>query len=705
MKAQEVLQRYANGERDFKRVNLRGQSFQGKDLSGADFSEADIRGTNFRGAILQGANFSQVKAGLQRRWVVFLTVVSLALSLIAGLLALIPGLFINYILNFDTNLNHFEQVIIISTCFLVLGVQIFITIRQGLIAGLVTLTVTVAVTFVGFAAAVVFPEILVNLYTGELTVALVVVAAFAGAVIGTLTLVFAVAIAGFLGFVGVLAGAIVGALMVTQALNGALILAFAVAGAFSILGINTYVAWRVLRNNEKDVDAWIGKFAVALTTVTSTIFYKADLTDANFTQARLKNTDLRAKSLIRTCWQDAVQLDFARVGKSLLDQPAVRNLLITGEGYKKSYVGANLEGANLTGVNLESANLKQANLNQAILKDANLKEANLAQTLALGTNFSGTYMTGACLEAWTIDETTILSNVDCQYVFFLEYPNQLGSRERRPHDRDQVFAPGDFEKLYQDIINTVKILLRGGVNRESFAAAFKKVMEEFPEITPDSVQGMEKRGDDVLVTIGVEPDTDKGKLEHTFTTTYEARLEAQKNAALLEAEKRHTQDLKETIAALASSSVTIIDKSTTTSTAMSDRQEKKGIFAENVGGDFNVSNVNLNIDNINSNVTNSIDELPADSEGEQPSLKKQLTQLQNAINEENNIDEQDKAEALNQVQRLAEAGQNPKQEENQTLAKHATKMLKRITGGLPTATKLVEELNKLLPAIQGFFAL
>ncbi len=57
MKADEVLRRYAAGERDFRGVNLRGQSFKGKDLSGADFSEADIRGANFTNAYLKDAKF------------------------------------------------------------------------------------------------------------------------------------------------------------------------------------------------------------------------------------------------------------------------------------------------------------------------------------------------------------------------------------------------------------------------------------------------------------------------------------------------------------------------------------------------------------------------------------------------------------------------------------------------------------------------
>ncbi|NEQ18206.1 MAG: pentapeptide repeat-containing protein [Moorea sp. SIO3E2] len=91
MKAQEVIRKYAQGERDFRRKNLRGQCFQGIDLSGADFSDADITSANFKNAILTGTKFCHVKAGLKKRWEIVLVFVSWIASGLSGTAYLYSG--------------------------------------------------------------------------------------------------------------------------------------------------------------------------------------------------------------------------------------------------------------------------------------------------------------------------------------------------------------------------------------------------------------------------------------------------------------------------------------------------------------------------------------------------------------------------------------------------------------------------------------
>ncbi|MEM8808863.1 MAG: low-complexity protein, partial [Cyanobacteria bacterium P01_G01_bin.38] len=89
----------------------------------------------------------------------------------------------------------------------------------------------------------------------------------------------------------------------------------------------------------------------------------------------------------------------------------------------------------------------------------------------------------------------------------------------------------------------------------------------------------------------------------------------------------------------------------------------------------------------------------------QAQLKDLLTQLKTAIEGEPALSEDDKAEALEQVQALAEAGQTPEPGKGQKLAKRAMTMLKGITVGLTEATKLVGVCNQLLPAIGILFGL
>ncbi|MBW4441721.1 MAG: pentapeptide repeat-containing protein [Plectolyngbya sp. WJT66-NPBG17] len=601
---------------DFSGKNLCGRNFTGQDLRGANFSNADIRGANFSKADLSRANFTGAKAGLQKRWLFAQLVISFVLSATLN--------FVAAVINGAFIAYLFSEDSIRDA-----------TILPGIISIGLLATVYLAIARQGL--------------TTRAFITIAVAVAFAGT----------------------------GAVAVAFAVAGAVAFAVAVAVLSGLLSL--YVVWRVSKNDEKFELA--RTFGVAFSSLGGTHFYNADLTGANFTNATLKSTNFRDATLTHVCWRDAKKLDRARVGNSILQHSAIRELLVEdGYGYKKSFIAANLEGANLQGVNLEAANLTRANLSNALLHCANLKAANLRETLVIEADFTGAYLTGACIEAWNIDHTTKLDRVDCQYIFLLDQPNALGSRERRPHAPDTVFAPGDFEKLYKKIINTVQILMRNGINPEAFAAGFQQLMQENPDITHDSIQSFEKKGNDVLLTLEVPEGTHKAQIAQSFELTYRDRIQQ------LEAEnKQHLLDFKTMAMDIAKHPARITNVLTAGNQTMNDS-------SINIGG--NVTGSTINLGEISGSVSNVVNQLP--STPDQPGLKEHLIELQAAIETEPVLSLEDKADALEEVKTLAEAAQDP---QKQGLGGKAIRGLKRMIGTLPDAAKLAKACSKLLPLI------
>ncbi|MEB3357888.1 MAG: pentapeptide repeat-containing protein [Synechococcales bacterium] len=498
------------------------------------------------------------------------------------------------------------------------------------------------------------------------------------------------------------------------------------------LGI--YSARRALRGDPKFFV--IRSFGLAFGALGGTSFYKADLTDANFSHAQLKSTNFRAATLTRTCFKDALKLDRARPGDTILADLNVLKLLTTLNGYRQSYIDADLRGANLSGANLEGANFKWADLSGATLQAANLKAANLTETLCIDADFTHAYLTGACLQGWNIDHTTVLDHVDCQFVFLLEQANARGSRERRPHDPEKVFQPGDFARLYRKIMTTVQLLLRDGVNADAFRAAFERLMDDNPAISPDSIRSIEKVGNDVQVTLDVPEDADKGQIERTWDEVYTARLEAAKAAALLEAERRHADDLKAitltTVSNLGSvlSNLTITNANTNTVDSQSHSQSdslaksaseslstshseskamtnssdsSRNIKIGNVGGDFTASGAALNLGDISGTVTNALNQIPPTAAGND--LKAYLTELLEAIQTDPNLPAEEKPDAEEAVGAIATAAQSDEPEARQSVLARASRTLNRMAKTLPDATKFVQAVNRLLPLIAGLLGL
>ncbi len=76
---------------EYSNKDLQKASFTDEDLSGVDFSGSDLRGADFRGSNLSGADLTNVRTGIAPVSVVWLFLISLAISLLSGYIAMLTG--------------------------------------------------------------------------------------------------------------------------------------------------------------------------------------------------------------------------------------------------------------------------------------------------------------------------------------------------------------------------------------------------------------------------------------------------------------------------------------------------------------------------------------------------------------------------------------------------------------------------------------
>ncbi|MGI8501322.1 MAG: pentapeptide repeat-containing protein, partial [Hassallia sp.] len=217
----------------------------------------------------------------------------------------------------------------------------------------------------------------------------------------------------------------------------------------SISGLGVYVGWQAINGNDKY--AFVVNAAVAATSfwMKGTSFRGANLTDANFSEAKVKGVDFTDANLARTSWFHTKELELACVGESYLKSPQIRQLVITGLGQGKNFDDLSLRSINLSGANLADASFIGTDLSQANLQDANLSGAKLVKTQLEQTDFTGTCLTGACIQGWNITSSTKLDGVECDYIYTQlvtpDNPNPL----RQPEDYSEIFTPGEFADFLQ----------------------------------------------------------------------------------------------------------------------------------------------------------------------------------------------------------------------------------------------------------------
>ncbi len=113
----------------------------------------------------------------------------------------------------------------------------------------------------------------------------------------------------------------------------------------------------------------------------------------------------------------------------------------------------------------------------------------------------------------------------------------------------------------------------------------------------------------------------------------------------------------------------------------------------------------INLGQISGDLSNTINQLPVSSDPDLTKLKDLLTQLQQLIEAEPNLNHEDKAEALEQVKVLAAAGQKPNDGPLKKAAKTAMKILKGTVAGVPATTQFLSNFSGLLTAISKLLCL
>ena len=178
-----------------------------------------------------------------------------------------------------------------------------------------------------------------------------------------------------------------------------------------------------------------------------------------------------------------------------------------------------------------------ANLSEANLQDADLSRAKLVQAQLDSTDFTGATLTGAYIKDWGITNDTKFDGVRCEYVYMRLPTKENPDPLRKPDNREEVFADGEFGDFIKPIFDTLDLYHNQGVDPRAIAISFNQLAENHPDADLQIV-GMEVRGEDkFLLRAKTAPDADKSELSAEYIAIYnELKALAEKELQKLIAE-------------------------------------------------------------------------------------------------------------------------------------------------------------------------
>jgi uncharacterized protein YjbI with pentapeptide repeats len=659
------------------RRNLQNQSFIGQNLTGTDFSDTDIRGTNFTNATLLDCKFNNARAGLQRHWVIVTMVAALFLSALSGVGSVQVGIITLGTLSdrFTQEFTHIPAVIVFGS----LAVFLVATLRLGLVLGLLVLTVTISVavpigSMLGPILAGTGPVALAVAWTMIGTLSCAIASAVVRVVAQSRTLIRAMGIAGYFASFAAGVGGWIIAQDVTLKGKGAIAKSLDVAGneplvakvaavaiAIAIVWLGRDAGLKAVALDEKF--ALVRTIAVALAAIGGTSFRGANLTDADFSGATLKNTDIRDAILTRTRWLGTKQLHYARVGTSYLGDTKLQQLVITTEGEGKNFDGLNLQGLNLSQANLKGASFMGANLVNTNLKGADLAKAKLVQTQLADADLTLASLTGAYIQDWGITTTTKLDGVDCKYIYMRLPTEEDPDPYRKPDNKQEEFAPGEFVDFIAPLIKTLDLYHNQSVDPRAVAVAFKNLVENHPEAQLELL-AMEKRGKDkFLLKVKTTASADRSRLSQKYFDDYN----------LLRALPRNDPRL-----------------------IISELDEKFRSLETMFLG------LPTSLPKKVNNAQYTINQLADFIEPEKQRLKELLIQLQTVVETDTELSVDKRTEVLEQLKIIAEVGMYPQEWPKQQM-ETAVRIVKGIMVEIPSTARLVVDSQQLLKEISQTF--
>lgn len=177
----------------------------------------------------------------------------------------------------------------------------------------------------------------------------------------------------------------------------------------------------------------------------------------------------------------------------------MRELLVSGASEQGGFAGLDLRGLHFVGMKLAGADFSDADLSGANFSAANLRDARLTRAVLLGADLSGSQLTGAGIGHWNIDKHTRLDGIDCQYVYLDE-----ALQKRQPAVGE--FRPGEFSKLYEEVANTVDLLIENSGQMEALLRSLAKLRGDYGDDSIAEVQKVERKDGGYKVSVEVPPE-------------------------------------------------------------------------------------------------------------------------------------------------------------------------------------------------------